>query len=132
MSSNTDLDWFGEDQATLGDRLAGAREAASLSTEDVAEKLGVNLETVQDWEQDLQEPRANRLAMIAGLLNVSLQWLLTGTGDGLDKPVERDSALEAALEILSEVGALRQEVSVKLERLAELEVRLRVALKDGV
>lgn len=132
MSTQTDQNWFSEDQATLGDRLAGAREAALLSAEDVAEKLGVNVETLKDWEQDLQEPRANRLAMIAGLLNVSLQWLLTGTGDGLDQPVERNSEVEAALEILAEMATVRQEVAANLERLAELEVRLRLALKDGL
>ena len=132
MGTETDVNWFSEDQATLGDRLAGARDAALLSVEDVAEKLGVNVETVRDWEQDLQEPRANRLAMIAGLLNVSLQWLLTGAGDGLEHPVERNSEVEAALEILAEMATVRQEVAATLERLAELEVRLRLALKDGL
>ena len=131
MTDTTEQNWFSEDQATLGDRLAGARDAAMMSPEQVAEKLGVNVETLRDWEQDLQEPRANRLAMIAGLLNVSLQWLLTGTGDGLEQPIERSSELEAALDIVTEIQVVRQDVATQLDRLAELEVRLRTALKDG-
>jgi transcriptional regulator with XRE-family HTH domain len=102
-----------------------------MSPEQMAEKLGVNVETLRDWEQDIQEPRANRLAMIAGLLNVSLQWLLTGTGAGLDQPLERNSELEAALDIVTEIQVVRQDVATQLDRLAELEVRLRTALKDG-
>lgn len=131
MTDTTEQNWFSEDQATLGDRLAGARDAAMMSPEQMAEKLGVNVETLRDWEQDLQEPRANRLVMIAGLLNVSLQWLLTGTGDGLVQPVERNSELEAALDIVTEIQVVRQDVAAQLDRLAELEVRLRTALKDG-
>ena len=34
-------DWYGEASATFGDRLAGAREAAGLSQEALAAKLGV-------------------------------------------------------------------------------------------
>ena len=130
MSSTIDKNWFGEDQATLGDRLAGARDAALLSPEEMAEKLGVNVETLHGWEQDLQEPRANRLAMIAGLLNVSLQWLLTGSGKGLEEPVERNQELEYLLDLINEIQTIRQEVTVHLDRLAGLEVNLRNALKN--
>ena len=30
------------------------------------------------------EPRANRLSMLAGLLGVSVMWLLHGEGDGVE------------------------------------------------
>jgi DNA-binding XRE family transcriptional regulator len=53
--------WYGADVATFGDRLAGAREAAGLSQEDLAQRLGVRLTTLQNWEEDLAEPRGNRL-----------------------------------------------------------------------
>ena len=36
--------------------------------------------TIQAWESDRSQPRANRLAMLAGVLNVSLSWLLHGVG----------------------------------------------------
>ena len=59
-------DWFGAETATFGDRLAGAREAAGLSQEELATRLGVRLETLEAWEDDLADPRANRLQMLAG------------------------------------------------------------------
>lgn len=41
--------WYSADVATFGDRLAGAREAAGLTQEDLAQRLGVRLTTLQNW-----------------------------------------------------------------------------------
>ena len=78
--------YYSETAATFGDRLAGAREGAGLSQEALATQLGVEIGTLQAWEDDMDEPRANRLQMLAGMLNVSLSWLLTGRGDGPEAP----------------------------------------------
>ncbi|MDP5362418.1 MAG: helix-turn-helix domain-containing protein, partial [Paracoccaceae bacterium] len=81
-----DLGWFSEETATFGDRLAGAREAAGMDQKALAEKLGVKTNVISGWENDLKEPRANRLQMVSGILGVSITWLLTGEGDGPDAP----------------------------------------------
>jgi len=81
-----DIDWFGPNMATFGDRVAGAREAAGMSQSQLARRLGVKKSTLSAWEQDLSEPRANKLSMMAGLVNVSIMWLLTGEGDGMTGP----------------------------------------------
>ena len=47
----------------FGDRLAAARDAAGMDAETLARRLGVRLKTLQDWENDISEPRANRLAV---------------------------------------------------------------------
>ena len=75
----TDLatDWYGGHIATFGDRLAAARDAAQLSQQQLSKHLGVRLKTLKSWENDSSEPRSNKLSMIAGVLNVSLIWLLT-------------------------------------------------------
>lgn len=78
--------YFGEDAATLGDRIAAARQAAGLTQSGLAARLGVGAKIVSSWENDRSEPRANRLAMLAGLLNVSVSWLLTGGGEGVAPP----------------------------------------------
>ncbi len=78
--------WYAADVATFGDRLIGARDAAGLTQEELAQRLGVRLTTVQAWEDDMAEPRGNRLQMLAGMLNVSLTWLITAEGDGLPAP----------------------------------------------
>ncbi len=122
--------WFDGETATFGDRLAGARDAAGLSQEELAKRLGVKPKTVRGWENDQSEPRANKLQMVAGLLNVSLMWLLTGEGEGLDAPelaAEMDDTLTG---LLTELRTLRREQSQIVERMGRLEKRLRLALAD--
>ena len=67
MTEHANDGWFSDETATFGDRLAGAREAQGLSQEDLARRLGVRLKTIQAWEDDLSEPRANRLQMMADI-----------------------------------------------------------------
>jgi len=126
-----DNDWFSEDAATFGDRLAGARDAAGLSQAGLAQKLGVSTKILQAWEDDAKEPRANRLQMLSGMLNVSLSWLLSGRGEGPSAP-EEDVALSSDInDMLIEMRGLRGEVARSGDRLAQLEKRLRKALQDG-
>ncbi|MEM6745099.1 MAG: helix-turn-helix transcriptional regulator [Pseudomonadota bacterium] len=117
-------DYFSDDAATFGDRLAAAREALGFSQSQLASRLGVRLGTVQNWESDRSEPRANKLQMLAGLLNVSIVWLLTGQGEG---GVEADAAaLDAeATSILSEMREIRLGLARLMERTARLEKRFR-------
>lgn len=68
------------DMDTMGGRLSRARDATGLSVAQLARRLGVKTSTIQAWESDRSQPRANRLAMLAGVLNVSLSWLLHGVG----------------------------------------------------
>ena len=72
---------FAEDD-TLGGRISLARDAADLSVEETARILGVENETWCNWENDRALPRSNRLDMMAGVLQVSLGWLLNGQGAG--------------------------------------------------
>ena len=79
-----DMDWYGPEAATFGDRVAAAREQAGMTQAALAKRLGVRLATLKSWEDDHSEPRANRLSMLAGLLNVSMRWLISGEGEGID------------------------------------------------
>lgn len=126
-------DWYTEDAATFGDRLAAARDTAGLSQEELAERLGVNIDVIQAWEDDLKEPRANRLQMLCGMLNISLSWLLTGKGDGVDGPSDEASAIDdhSVQLLLTDMGALRAEMAQSAERMARLEKRLRKMLKEA-
>lgn len=122
--------WFAADVATFGDRLAGAREAAGLTQEQLAQRLGVRLTTLQAWEDDLAEPRGNRLQMLAGMLNVSLAWLLTAAGDGLTAPPAPHRPLPPGVEIaLADLGRLRAEAAALANRVEAVERQLRQALR---
>ena len=122
-------DWFSETSATFGDRVSGAREALGLSQQDLAGKLGVKLATLRDWEEDLNDPRANKLQMLSGFLNVSIAWLLTGEGEGVSPDDEGDATREEMLAILAEMRVVRGEVTELGTRLGALEARLRATLQ---
>ncbi len=126
----TDADWFSEDAATFGDRLAGAREASGLTQKDLANKLGVKPSVISNWENDIKEPRANRLQMMSGILGVSLTWLLTGEGDGPDAPIDDVPVSADLVELMSELRLLRAQILQSGEKLGQLEKRLRAAVKD--
>ena len=123
--------WYSEDAATFGDRVAAAREAAGMSQAQLARRMGIKLGTLQSWEQDLNEPRANKLQMMAGLLNVSLMWLLNGEGDGLDGPPEEEDIAPEVSALLGELRELRIQIKSSGDKLARLEKRLRAALKES-
>jgi transcriptional regulator with XRE-family HTH domain len=123
--------WFSEEIATFGDRLAGAREAAGLDQSALGAKLGVRRGVISDWENDLKEPRANRLQMIAGVLGVSITWLLTGEGEGPTAPEDEGQIDGDIADLLAELRGLRGEIKQSAEKLARLEKRLRKVLKDA-
>ena len=82
------------DDDTRGGRLTRAREARALTTRDLAWKLGVRQSTVTKWESDRSVPSSHRLSILAGLLDVSLSWLLHGVGTG---PLETDEEDQPAM-----------------------------------
>ena len=130
--TSSEANWYAADVATFGDRLAGAREAAGLTQEDLAQRLGVRLTTLQNWEEDLAEPRGNRLQMLAGMLNVSLTWLLTAEGDGLQSPDAAPQPLTVeAEEALAELQRLRAGAIALADKLAQVERQMRQALRKA-
>ncbi len=124
MEDFQDHDYFGNESATFGDRVYAAREAVGLDQAAFAKKLGVKLKTVRAWEEDLAEPRANKLQMMAGLMNVSVMWLLTGEGDGLSGPVDASEIPADVNEILIEMRRTRAESQRLTDRMGLLEKRL--------
>ncbi len=117
---------YSEGAATFGDRLALSREAQGLTQEQLAKRLGLRVQTVQNWEFDRSEPRANKLQMLAGFLNVSMIWLLTGEGDGGPVVPSGDRVLpEDLVSILGEIRDIRTANLRANDRLARLEKRLR-------
>lgn len=120
--------WYSNDNATFGDRLTAAREALGLSQADLAGRIGVKLKTLQAWEDDFSEPRANKLSILAGVLNVSLVWLLNGEGEGLGAPEDYDLPEEVSA-LLTEMRQLKGTLSRTAERLGGLEKRLQKALR---
>lgn len=109
-SDNPDLD-------TMGGRLSRARDAIGLSTAQLARRLGVQTSTIQAWESDRSQPRANRLSMLAGVLNVSPSWLLHGVGTSPAEDTRSDMvrSLETQLERLKRLQEETTEIISQIE-----------------
>lgn len=142
MEENARADWegpmtteeydWGEEASTLGDRLARAREAAGMDQRQLARRLGVKLSTVQNWEYDRSEPRANRLQMLTGMLGVSIVWLLTGEGEGGPNEEADNLGEDAdAASLLAELRQLRIAQNKLADRAGRIEKRLRLLLGRG-
>ena len=125
--TDTEINWYSEDAATFGARLAAAREAQGLTQKSLAHKLGVSARTLEKWENDLSEPRANRRQMMSGILNASLPWLLTGEGDGLDVVTD---APEDITDLMTEMRTLRAQLGQAADRIGVLEKRLKLVISD--
>ncbi len=63
---------------TLGERIQDLRKKNGYSQEKLSSKLNVSRQAVQKWEQNICEPSMESLTMLAGLFNVSLDYLLLG------------------------------------------------------
>lgn len=125
-------DWYSADHATFGDRLTAAREAQGMSVSKLASRLGVKVQTLQGWENDRSEPRANKLQMLAGVLNVSMRWLLTGEGEGLAEPIDPEELAEDADALLKEMREMRAEMTRMVTRIGRAEKRLRLILREAI
>lgn len=122
--SDENIDPFDEAVATFGDRLAAAREAKGLTVAGLAEKLGVDVETVGVWENDSDVPRGNRMQMLAGLLNVSIVWLITGVSMGTSHVADTYNRPTGVNDALGEISQLKETLTGVIEKLEKLEVRL--------
>jgi len=128
--TDTNDDWYSAEASTFGDRVAGAREASGMDQAELAKRLGVKLSTLKDWEDDLSEPRANKLSMMAGILGVSLRWLLEGQGDGVTGP-DVSEPLDADLNaLLIEIRQIKGQLAKSGEELGRVEKQLRTVLKE--
>lgn len=127
---DNDFDWYGPETSTFGDRLAAAREQAGMTQAQLARRLGVKASTLRAWENDMSEPRANRLSMLSGLLNVSLPWMLTGQGDGIAAPEDENQIPPDISDILLEIRDLKASMVITADKLGRLEKNLRQKLKE--
>ncbi|WP_299375658.1 helix-turn-helix domain-containing protein [uncultured Kiloniella sp.] len=71
---------------TMGERIEAARKSKGLSASQLARRVGVKVSTMNNWESDRSEPRANKLVALAGVLSVNMIWLLEGSEDNTSLP----------------------------------------------
>ena len=93
---------------SIGKRIAKLRKENRMSQEILAEKLGVSAQAVSKWENDQSCPDISLLPVLAELLNVTTDELLTGKSDHVQllpanqrKPLEE---LTLRVKVLSAEG----------------------------
>ena len=109
---------------TLGGRIMDAREAAGLSSAQLARRIGVGTPTLASWEQGRSEPRANKLVTLAGMLNVSFSWLLTGDGQapiGSDRDAELAHVKASLEQLKSQTETMAEQIDRLIERIDALQ-----------
>jgi len=125
--SPSDIDDYTNAAATFGDRISVARQAMGYSSSSLAKRLGVREATLLSWEEDRAEPRANKLQMLAGLLNVSIIWLMSGEGMGV-RSDRTEIGREEFDEVLAELREIRTIQQTLATRTSRLERRLATML----
>lgn len=110
---------------TLGGRIQMAREMRGLSPSQLARRAGVMPKTLSNWESDRSEPRANKLQMLAGVLNVPPMWLVGGAASrlspefdvDLDETADLASKVERLIKLHERTSTLLFEVQSEITRL---------------
>lgn len=69
-----------EDKRTLGEYIAQRRRALGMTQRQFAEKLYVTDSAVSKWETGESQPETAKLAALAAVLGVSVDWLLSEDG----------------------------------------------------
>jgi transcriptional regulator with XRE-family HTH domain len=115
---------------SMGSRIGQARTAQGMSLRQLATRVGVKPATVENWERGRSEPRANKLLMLAGILNVPVLRLLDNENESADTSVGSEGAgdlqrvhqkLERAMALQAELSALLSEATIELATLQERE-----------
>ncbi len=102
----------------LGERIANARNAKNLSQPQLARRLGVKKQTIENWELDKLSPRANQLDRLAGVLNVPIVWLLGGAANpsandlvpDLEETAELESKIAKASALINQLAMLMTDI----------------------
>jgi phage repressor protein C with HTH and peptisase S24 domain len=66
---------------TLGERILTARQARKMRQNALAEHFSIRPVSVHQWETGQTQPDPRKLTALAEVLDVSLEWLLSGIGD---------------------------------------------------
>ncbi|HDR1038295.1 TPA: LexA family transcriptional regulator [Pasteurella multocida] len=70
-----------KNNSSIGNRIRELRELRKVSRNAMAEKLGLSLSALQNWETNQTEPVASMIITLAEELEVSPNYLLTGETD---------------------------------------------------
>ena len=71
---------------TIGQTIADQRKAQGMTQKDLADKMNVTDKAVSKWERDLSIPDIASIPKLAGILQISVEELLTSTEEPAAEP----------------------------------------------
>lgn len=74
----------------VGNQIKTRRESLGLTQEQLAERIYVSRQTISNWERDKTYPDLQSLLLLGVLFDVSLDELVKGDADAMNKAIERD------------------------------------------
>lgn len=111
-------------ETTTGSRIEMVRNQLGLSPSQLARRVGVKRKTLENWENDRSEPRADKLLKLSGVLQVPIYWLITGDvppssdhSPAIPETAKIAQKLERAVAMQRDLAALLIEVSADVARL---------------
>lgn len=99
-----------ENNRTLGERLKYIENISTLNQGEFANKLGVSVQTLINYEKDRRDPPANFILNVCRIFFVGPSWLLMGEGepfiqkggDAKTSEAAKVVAIDAAVQLLRE------------------------------
>ncbi|MBB1381418.1 helix-turn-helix transcriptional regulator [Shewanella sp. SR41-2] len=74
---------------SIGSVLKDKRIALNIKQDDIAERMGVTVQTVSKWERDLTEPKASQVSLLSKILHIPEKNICDGeTSNVSDTPME--------------------------------------------
>lgn len=70
---------MGNISMTIGNTLKDKRISLSIKQEDIAEQMGVTVQTVSKWERDLTEPKASQVCQLSQILKITEKEICRGS-----------------------------------------------------
>ncbi len=64
---------------SIGNALKDRRISLNVKQEDLAEQMGVTVQTVSKWERDLTEPKASQVCQLSKILKITEKEICRGT-----------------------------------------------------
>lgn len=77
----------------MASRIESALAKEGLNQSELAGLLSISPQAVQQWTKGKTAPKGKRLTELAKILNVSVEWLISGTGDGIKPRKKEPSAI---------------------------------------
>lgn len=114
---------------TIGERIRYARKNKNLTLTELKEKTGLSTGNLSDLENNKSMPSANALIQLKKVLNISIDWILTGEEISLKTNVDTQSINNMNF-ILSEKGEnlLSSYLSLSENRKKDIEGYIKVSL----